>query len=221
MKIYVITNGRSSLGYCVRSMIEQVGRRERVIVLAGMKWIDAHHECERCNDEYFLRVDDDFILHPLALGFMKKVIKQNPEPNKLGLVCWRLFDAASATSIEGVKVYRTESLKSIGGSRVNEHGRIDRITNKTMAKAGFLIDTSDHRSVVGIHACGSRDDIDTYEKIWAQCGKPIAGRYDAMYRYADDPNYSMERQFEMRVNFLNELNKKLDSDFHRYVMANQ
>jgi len=68
--VFIITNGRSTFEYCHEAIKGQIGVLVNIHIVRDRKWVDANNYClANCPSKYFLRVDDDMMLHPKALLF--------------------------------------------------------------------------------------------------------------------------------------------------------
>ena len=164
-EIFIITNRRSTLKNCISSVVQQTCQVP-VTIIQNMGWSEALAEClDRCHRQFFVRIDDDFILHPRALEYMWSKIRQLANKNNLGLFCCYLWEDWTSKPVRGIKLYRTESVKKIGGFKPDKYGKIDKNTNAALSSANF--DVIIDKSVVGVHACSSLRDQKRYEKLWS------------------------------------------------------
>lgn len=168
LEIFVITNGRSTYEYCLQSILKQT-IRTTFTVIRDRKWKDALHEImERCQSSYFLRVDDDFILHKQAVEFILESLKLYGTEN-IAQYCYHLWEIWTGRRITGVKLYSMSAMKSIGGHQFNKYGRTDKKTNEALRDAGYVL--ARDSSIIGFHTCGTWKEQRRYEKLWQKASK--------------------------------------------------
>lgn len=66
---------------------------------------------KRCETPYFIQVDEDMILNPNAVRSMENLMKQ-VSPH-VGMICCHLYDEDRDVNIQGVKIYRAATMKSL------------------------------------------------------------------------------------------------------------
>lgn len=181
---FLITNRRSTLWDCTKSLIQQTCQVP-VTIIQNKKWLDALTEClERCRSPYFIRVDDDFMLNKRAFEYMWSSVRKLPDKNTMGLYCCQLWEDWTHKAVRGIKMYRTEALREIGGFVPDEFGKVDKLTNAILAETGFAFHTD--KSIVGVHACSSLRDQLRYEQLWSAEAKQnyIKSTHNEMKTYA-------------------------------------
>lgn len=214
--IFCITNGRSTFEYSSRSVMESADLRDRIVVLSSFKFLDAMTQCvEQCETPYFLKVDDDFILHPKALTYMQNRVLAYPRPQELGIYYFHLWEDWTSRVRESIKIYSVEAIRKIGGFRPDHLGKVDRTTLARLEQAGFKIVADP--SVVALHACGSWEEQLEYERLWSDgAGTPYQKpTHDAMKAYCGTK--PLEQQYEMRLGFLESVNQRLETPFHEFL----
>lgn len=216
LTIFCITNGRSTFEYSARSVTESADLRDRVVVLPNLKFLDAMARCvEQCETPYFLKVDDDFILHPKALAYMRDRVLAYPRPEELGIYYFHLWEDWTSRVRESIKIYNVEALRKIGGFQPDHLGKVDRTTLARLEQAGFKIVADP--SVVALHACGTWEEQLEYERLWSvgagtSYQKPT---HDAMKAYCGSK--SLNQQYQMRLDFLESVNRQLGTPFHEFL----
>ena len=204
LTIFSITNGRQSHRYSLQSVKEAASDVE-IVVVENKSWLDALAYCVNfCRTQYFLRVDDDFIMHPKSILYIKKCIENAP---KFGVLYWMLWETFTYRVRESIKVYSVDALKTIGGFHADPiSGKVDRITNPMLEKYGYAVVSNP--SVLALHVCSTWDDQRQYEKLWGH--KKI--HRDVMKNY----NVSLEEQASLRNDFLDCLNKDRKTPFAKF-----
>jgi len=59
--------------------------------------------------EYFIQVDEDFVLKPHCVGRLKQLISESPPTTVF--VCADLYDTGRKRNVQGIKIYRTKLMK--------------------------------------------------------------------------------------------------------------
>jgi len=216
LTIFCFTNGRSTFKYSAQSITESLDLSDRVVVLANMNFLDAMARCvAECETPYFLKVDDDFILHPKALTYMRERVLAYPRPEELGIYYFHLWEDWTSRVRESIKIYNVEALRKIGGFQPDHLGKVDRTTLVKLEQAGFKIVAD--AGVVALHACGTWEEQLEYERLWsAGAGKSYQKpTHDAMKAYCGTK--SLDEQYAMRLGFLEAVNRQLDTPFHRFL----
>jgi len=215
--IFSFTNGRSTFDYSVRSLTDSWDRHEKTVVLRDMDFFAATAQClEDCETPYFFKVDDDFLLHPKAIAYMRKKVLEYPYPEELGIYYCHLWEDWTSRVRQSIKVYRAEALRRIGGFQVNDQGKVDEATKAALERAGFKVVADP--SVVALHACGTWEEQLEYERLWSAMAdapyqKPT---HDAMKAYCGTK--SLETQYAMRLGTLESINRQLNTPFHRFLV---
>ncbi|HPC94881.1 MAG TPA: glycosyltransferase [Sedimentisphaerales bacterium] len=215
--IFCFTNGRSTFDYCVRSLTDSWDRHEKTVVLRDMDFFAATARClEDCETPYFFKVDDDFLLHPKAIAYMRKKVLEYPYPEELGIYYCHLWEDWTSRVRQSIKVYRAEALRRIGGFQVNDQGKVDEATKAALERAGFKVVADP--SVVALHACGTWEEQLEYERLWSAMAdapykKPT---HDAMKAYCGTK--SLDMQYAMRLGTLESINRRLNTPFHRFLV---
>lgn len=162
MVVYWITNGRSTSPFSLESLKRQQGRHT-IVEVHDKPVPDSFNEVLKCTDPYFTMCGDDFVLHPAALNYIEAIMLHR-QPNT-GMICWRLWDPLMRRSIEGIKAYSTEAVRSVGGFRLDHRRKMDNNMWFDLKKAGFR-NYKDPYTVLGVHIHGSIDDLNSYEQKW-------------------------------------------------------
>lgn len=212
--VFVITNGRSTFKYCKRSVEKQKDVKFKTVIIKDMGWQEAHEELLRgCNARYALRVDDDMLLHPLALKFMYKCVKK--QEDNIALRGWRLWEPWSDKVCKGIKVYDVKIAKKIG-FHIDRLGKIDKPFTKNAEEAGYKIKYT--RDVVAIHSCG---DFSEHLKYWEMRGEAKNGKFTEKKVWAEDLirscKMSLQEQYDLNKKFIKDYNIKKGTDFGRFI----
>jgi hypothetical protein len=206
--VFVITNGRSTFEYCEKSLQLQKDVKFNINIIRDMNWQDAHEELlKRCRSKFALRVDDDMLLHPLALKFMYQCVKK--QKDNIALRGWRLWEPWSNKVCKGIKVYNTKIAKKIG-FHLDHLGKIDKPFTRNAEKAGYKIKYT--RDVVAIHSCGNFKE---HLEYWKMRGESTGSNFETKEKWAKelikDFPMTLEEQYGLTGKFLRQLNK--DKDF--------
>lgn len=201
--VFIITNGRSTFRYCDKSLRLQKDVVFEIKIIKDMDWQAAHDELlKKCKSKFALRVDDDMLLHPLALKFMHQCVKN--QKDDIALRGWRLWEPWSDKVCKGIKVYNTKIAKKIG-FKLDHLGKIDKPFTKNAEKAGYKIKYS--KDVVAIHSCG---DFKEHLRYWEMRGESDGPRFREKHKWAKDlmNNYSLnlEEQYNLNKKFIPEEN---------------
>ncbi len=215
--IFSFTNGRSTFDYSIRALADSWDRYEQIVILQDMHFLEAVTKClADCETPYFFKVDDDFILHPKAIAYMRKQVLEYPHPEELGIYYCHLWEDWTSRVRQSIKVYRTEALRRIGGFQVNHQGKVDETTKAALERAGFKVVADP--SVVALHACGTWQEQLEYERLWSAMAETPYKKptHDAMKAYCGTK--SLDTQYAMRLGTLEFINRKLDTPFHRFLV---
>jgi len=212
--VFVITNGRSTYEYCKKSLDSQKGVNFKINVIRDMGWQQAHDEIlSKCSARFALRVDDDMLLHPLALKFMYKCVKN--QGDNVALRGWRLWEPWSNKVCKGIKVYNTAIAKKIG-FHLDPLGKIDKPFTANAEKKGYKIKYS--KDVVAIHSCG---DFKEHLKYWRMRGESSGANFKAKEAWANNliKGFSMnlQEQSDLNVEFIKNLNNKKKTPFGDFL----
>jgi len=210
LTIFSITNGRSTHEHSLKALQESVEVDCPIVVLRDMQWLDALNRCvEVCDTPWFLRVDDDMIVHPRAVAYM---LERSLREKVFGLVFFHLWEDCTQRVRQSIKIYNRDALRSIGGFISDpKTGRVDRKTNGALEHAGYAI--VEDMSVVALHACGTFEEQDRYESLWNNMATVPSHKPNrqAVKTYCETK--SLEDQYALRSTFLVNLNWKRRSDF--------
>lgn len=217
-EIFIITNGRSTCKYCIQSILDQKVPIT-FTVIQSKKWKHALHDImERCQSPYFLRVDDDFILHKQSLKYILESLKLYKTEN-VAQYSYLLWETWTRKGISGVKLYNTAAMRAIGGHQFDKFGKTDRKTNQALRKAGYVLIRD--RSIIGLHACGTWKEQSRYEILWQ---KASATEYKKstnleMKKYCE--THDIPAQVKLNGSFLRSKNKfsakKKNTNFYYFL----
>lgn len=199
----LITNGRSTFGFAMESLRQQTYRTQ-VMIVQGMRWIDAvNFGLNHVMKPYMLRVDDDMFLHPRALEFMVDTMPKDSVMHR-----GQLYEHYTKMVAGRVKIYNVEKTKKVG-FRTNRLGKIDRCFEEDTQKKNMKITIADKNSPIGLHACAPWEEMLEYEKLWGH----KKSRRGSMKVY-DVP---VERQFEKRIKIIERYNKQHGTRFWEWL----
>lgn len=207
--IYIITNGRSTFQYCLNA-IKESKPPYPIFVIENMKWINALQKCiDDCKTPFFFRIDDDFIVHPKMISYMSL----QSENKDFGVYYCHVWEDYTSRIRQSIKVYNVDALKSINGFHADPNtGKVDTTTNNILKKNGKKIIPD--RSIVAIHACGTFDEHEEYQKLWDK----MANRpwKKSTHKHIKKYKKSLKHQYNLRTDFLEKLNKDMKTDFSKY-----
>lgn len=214
IEAFVITNGRSTFDYAVRSLEEQT-TTIKITVIRDMKWVDAVNKCVAlCESPYFVRVDDDMFLHKKCVAYMASRIKHKNR-KRVCAYSYKLWEDWQHKIAGSVKVYNVNLVKKMGGFTVNKFGKIDKKFNAAAKKKRLRIVKDP--SVVGIHATGSWEDQQKYRLLWSKNNARTTLVRPASYLKAQKTyKKSLDEQYAL-VNRLTKRNKRLKTRFFRFM----
>lgn len=201
LTIFSITNGRSTHAHSLQS-IQESARDVPVIIIRDKPWMEALRLCvDTCPTPYFLRVDDDMVLHPHSVKYISHVL---PQVKRFGIIYWMLWETFTQRVRESIKVYSVNALQAIGGFHADPAtGKVDRTTNPMMERLGWPViqDTS----ILALHICGSWEEQQAYERLW--------GHEKPQRRSMQACDLSLEDQTNLRGGFLSRLNQDRGTRF--------
>ena len=212
--VFVITNGRSTFEYCKKSIENQQGVVFKPTYIKYKGWQEAHEELlKKCSSRFALRVDDDMLLHPLALKFMYNCVKgQN---DKVALRGWRLWEPWSDKVCKGIKVYNHKIAKKVG-FKLDHLGKIDKPFTKNAERLGYQIKYT--MDVVAIHSCG---DFSEHLKYWEMRGEAKNGKFTEKKIWAENLikscKMNLQEQYDLNKKFIRDYNLEKGTDFGQFV----
>jgi len=215
--VFLITNGRKSTDYVVKSLKRQKGVEFGYTVIKDKKWLDACNECLNfSNVPYYLRLDDDMILHPRAIHFFIKFIEMKYDPNAV-FYCLKLWEPWNNRLCGKVKIYNRQLTKQIG-FEVDSRGKVDKIFKKKAAEKGFKI-VGDKTSAISIHAACSYDDNYNYSNLRKEINDPTFAIREKEIQKLDKvlKKTPYEEQLRLADAPLGDLNKKGNTLFGQFL----
>jgi len=220
LQVFIITNERSTFPYARRCLAEQSVKAD-TFEIKNMVWVDALNKMvDMCTTRYLIRCDDDFMLHRNAIEFMlKSFLKKEKEDPNIIMGLFKLWEDWAHRIIGGIKIYRVDYVRELGGFKCNYRGKVDGMFTKAVDKSPYVF-TGDKYSVVALHTAAPFKEQMRYAKIWSDIGdkpytkwKPGKKTTKQMQRYKK----TVEQQYEMTKTFLEDLNKEQDSKFYKFI----
>lgn len=220
--VFVITNGRASFKYVIKSLERQKNVKFNLYIIKDMKWIDACNTCLEYSDlPFYLRLDDDMILNPMTIQFFDCLVKTKLQDNGV-IYCLKLWEPWNNRLCNKVKVYNRELTKKVG-FEVDNRGKVDKLFKKGAQNKGYKI-IGDKTSAIGIHAACSFDDNMRYIKLRkGERNRPDfeIRRKEIIYLNEVLKETPLDKQLEMADKDLYKLNKKNNTWFSRFIDENR
>lgn len=212
LSLFVVTNGRSSFQYANRSVEEQTIKVPIHIIrdlpiLQVMKTI-----LNTCTTPYFMKVDDDFLLHKRGVEYMWSFLKSHESP-MVAMYWWHLWENWSGNRIQSIKIYNKENTSKVG-FLPDRQGRIDITFIGRVRKAGFGI--VKEGSMPAIHGCSPWKEQARYLQIWK---RNAPGRVHMKIRLKQMSRYKkpLAKQFSEKDLILNAQNKRFKTNFGKFL----
>lgn len=203
MYVYFITNGRST----AVAACDYLGRQAGVLIteiVSNERLPHSFNYALHCPEPYFTIVADDFILYRNAIVYMEHVIRQAPP--EVGMICFRVWDTLISQPIEGIKVYRTQAVRDVGGFRVNEQNKVDRNMLADLPAKGYKV-IRDGNTCLALHIHGNLGDLKKYEQLW---------QHRKYYHDLVKANQvSAEQQISIGFKFLERFNRENNNEYHQ------
>lgn len=214
MEVFMTTNGRSTFDYSYNSVMEQEKVQFKTTVLENMEWIDANKKMVKdCGSRFYVRVDDDMFLHPLAIFFIWNSCRKNKD--NIALKGWRLWEPYSNKVCKGIKCYNVDATRKVG-LRISKLGKIDKMFTEDARKKGYKILW--YQDVLGIHGCSTYDEHLEYAlKLHEDKGKNFDSLKKWMKNSINSCKLSTREQSDMRHDFLEKVNKKRKTCFINFT----
>ena len=215
LEVFIITNGRATYPFCQQYVDQQKDVKFKTTVHRDMEWLEANQKIiEVCKSPFFLRVDDDMILHPRAVSYMWRCVEN--QYGRIALRGWRLWEPYSHKICKGIKIYNKKVVQKMGGFRISNLGKIDKVFTRDAKARGFKIKYGE--DIVAIHACSSPEEHIKYSVMrgedkgpnWKQERKWIK-------KHVSSCNLSIEEQSKLTGKFLYTLNRKRNNPFYKFI----
>lgn len=213
--VFLITNGRGSFPYALKSIKRQKGIKFNLYILRNFKWIDACNiVMNYSNLRYAVRVDDDMLLNSHTFLFFNYLINKNKLKNVV-MFHIKLCEPWNNRLANKVKVYNRKLTQNIG-FQTDERGKVDKIFNTKRKNRGYKY-SGDKKSFVGIHACCEAEDNSKYTKLFGwkygrdlEIRKKEIIRLDKLFK-----KYPYKKQLKMANEYLLKANGKVNSNFYK------
>jgi glycosyltransferase involved in cell wall biosynthesis len=167
MTAYIFTGGRPTFEWARKSFEEQTVTLP-IFEYHNRPLVDAMNEVlDKCPTRYFVKIDDDFLMHPRAIEYMSWCISSYSDQYKkhVGLWEWHLYEHWSNEFQWSFKVYDAKRARSLGGFRAAKQGRIDWFYEKAMMNNGLI--RKQDKSPISLHAAvPSVEDQLAHEEFW-------------------------------------------------------
>lgn len=218
LDVFVITNGRESFDYVIKTLENQINVKFNLVIFRDMPWLDACNACLNYSDlPFYIRIDDDMLLHPYTLQFFDYTLKTKEDAAAI-IYHYRLWEPWNKRLCGGLKVYNRELSKVIG-FEVDDRGKVDKIFKKKALKKNYKY-VGSNSSAVGIHAACSFDENMKYiklrdgerNKIDFEIRKKELVKLDEVYK-----NCSLDKQVILANKGLYKENKKRNSLFFKFI----
>ena len=212
LEAFIYTNGRSLYEYSLRSLREQTFPI-RVTAIRDKSMEDAmKYALRKCRSKYFLKIDDDFLLHKRAVEFMWWHLAKR-EKRSAAMYWWHLWEEWSGNPVQSIKIYNTAHAKRIGFSPDNE-GRVDiRFIGKIRRRGKVIIRD---QAMPALHACAPWQEQLKYIHLWRRSSK--SGRHHKIRTTMMRKFHkTIEDQFSGRNALLESINKRYKTMFYRFI----
>jgi len=218
LEIFVITNGRKTLEYVMRHLEVQTIKR-KVTIIRDMKWVDALNRCvELCKSHYFLRVDDDMVLHPYTVAYyVSKIPKVTRK--KGGVFYCRLWEDWSNKPVGGLRMYLRRAAAKVK-FRASKLGKVDKMFPAQIEKYGWK--RIKNRSIVGIHVLASEKDQIKYRNLWRDKNATVSKA--KFTRTFDNKIHPVRKNISKQCHMLRKipkLNRKYKGQFVNFIVQQQ
>lgn len=214
--VFVITNGRESYKYVIKSLQEQQNVSFNLFTIEGMSWIEAHYKClSYSNAPFFFRIDDDMLLHKDTFRYYYNQL-ENIDINRVAVYGNILWEPWNNRTCGIVKVYNRKLAKYIG-FQADSRGKVDKIFKKKCKEEGYKILKGN--GVVGIHAACKFADNMKYSQLRNEIKDPLFKirkreivKLDRIYK-----KISLKKQLDMCGEDLYKFNKQHNTLFSKFV----
>lgn len=216
VEAFIITNGRSTFDYVLKSVEEQTVDL-KITVIRDMKWINAVNKCVKlCKSKFFIRIDDDMFLHPLCVEYMYRKISSHRKSTRIAACICKLWEDWQSYVAGSIKLYQTDRVKDMGGFTANKMGKIDKPFEKIRKRKRFLV-IKDNKSVPGVHGMGTWKEQERYRALWLKKNSRI--KYSRPRQYLNNQRKYKKSPYEqyMIAKNLRRLNKQRKSEFWRFI----
>jgi len=214
IEAFIITNGRSTFSFCLKSFLEQQNVKIKHYIHKDMSWIDANRKIlDVCSTPYFLRIDDDMLMHPRCIEFMSQSI--DGQKDNIAMRQWMLWEPYTSKSRKGIKIYNTSIAREIG-FRINHLGKIDKPFFQDLKKTRYIVKVDP--DVVAIHACSDHAEHIKYAVMRGEDkGKNFEKKRKELKNTISSFNKSIEYQYNMATDYVEKYNDNNNTNFHRFL----
>jgi len=214
LDVFVTTNGRSTFPYVLKSIEEQQGVKFDHHIIKDKPWIDANLSIlSSAKSKFFLRVDDDMMLHSLCLSYMGEHLAEVGD--NISMKIFKLWEPYTNTVCNGIKFYQTIPVRKIG-FRINKIGKIDGLFKSDSNAHGYRI--SSDRSIMGIHSCSTSEEHISYANMRGENrGANWGYKLERLKKCIGKYNVSLQDQFSTREHEILRINRRHQSGFFKFL----
>ena len=209
VEAFIFTNGAEIAKHCEQCLKAQtVPCPYRII--QGKSLLDAiQFAMEESVSDFFIKLDDDMLLHPRAIEYLTPRLRVCRERRNLAMYGCRLWEPWGNRTIRCIKAYKTKACRDIG-FRSDKRGKIDRAFVADMTQKGYR--HLQDRSVIAVHGLRSLSDQQQYRRLWAK----NAGKTVSELRSVDKdqtrivsvvPSYNKQVKWIRKIDTVNEKTK--------------
>lgn len=210
LEIFVITNGRSTLPYVIRSLESQSTKRP-VTVIRDMQWIDALYKCVNLSESsFYIRVDDDMFLHRDAVAYYLHILNGND----VGVYECKLWEDWTNKAAGSLKAYNTKVVRKIG-FRTNRLGKVDKVFTQDLKKTKYK--RIKDNSMVGLHACSSVEDQKRYRQLWRETASISKSAFAKTFDNIIHPPQKVVADQFSDLRKIRQVNKKKRTKFFYFI----
>lgn len=169
IEVFLLTNGSDTFPVCLEYLKKQT-LDVKFTIVENMNIIDAMNYCiNNATSKYFVKLDDDMILHPKALEYLNHClykyeyrIKHKDQP-EIGMYFCNLWEFWADRVVKCIKAYNVLIAKEIGFKK-DQRGKIDRIYINEL-KSRKISNIHD-KSVIALHSLRNYNVQKNYRNIW-------------------------------------------------------
>jgi hypothetical protein len=169
LEVFVLTNESDTLPICLNFLLNQ-NINFKYQIVKNMNIVDAMHYClNQATKKYFVKLDDDMILHPNALEYINYCLYKHEygimhrQKKEIGLYTCNLWEFWANRIVKCIKAYNVDIAKQVGFEK-DERGKIDKNYIKSL-KNRKIYNIYD-KSIIALHTLRDYEIQKKYRTIW-------------------------------------------------------